>query len=256
MKNIVFLISVCVLLGFSCKKKNKASEESNSSGTTTGILLPSPPNYVIPVPADADGALFASRAPYIFPSFTTLLGKASAFFYTAPGNYNYVDAGIVKCNDSVLVKQSGGSYYFGGKAINYQTYSGIDFTSSITWSVSGNVAPAFTYSTNVFPTDGVLTSPLIMYKNANYNLTLSGASAADSIVIYLTCDSIPVKKTIPGNATSTTIFASQIAASKKSGTNTKGFLNLIPYTIQSKTVSAKKYYLVNSTTATFTVSIQ
>ena len=87
---------------FGCKKKKKDDE------TTTPITLPinppQPPVFTINIPSDADGVLMASQIPHEFTnSYVTQLGQASAFFYTAPGNYNYVDAGMVTCNDSALV---------------------------------------------------------------------------------------------------------------------------------------------------------
>ena len=121
MKKIVLIVLLLVSV-FGCKKKKK--DEETTTPITSTPTNPPAPVLTVNVPLDADGVLMASRIPYEFTNmYVTQLGKASAFFYTAPGNYNYVDAGTVTCNDSIIVKQSGGSYYFGGKAINGQPYS-------------------------------------------------------------------------------------------------------------------------------------
>jgi hypothetical protein len=257
MKNIVYILSVCILLIISCKKKNKNSIDDNSQtqGTTTGVNVPPPPNLIINVPHDANGVLMASRVPYNFGSFTTLVGNASAFFYTSPSDYNYQDAGVVKCNDSILMKQSG-SYYFGGKAINFQTYSGINYTAGSLWNVTGNEAPAINYTITSFPTDANMTSSNLLYKNATYTLTFNGANNSDSVAVYLGCDSQMVKKTIGATTYSVSFTGSEVASTKKHGSTNKGFFNIIPYSLQSASFSSKKYYFINASTSTWTVTIQ
>jgi hypothetical protein len=254
MKKIALIVlALCVFVA--CKKKKKEDE------TTTPIEIPinppQPPVLTINIPADADGVLMASQIPYEFTNnYVTQLGKASAFFYTAPGNYNYLDAGIVTCNDSVLAKQSGGSYYFAGKAINGQPFSGINYGSGSTWSVTGTSSvPAFTFATTSFPSIAALTSSTMIPKTSAYNATFSGGANADSVVVMLVCDSVLLKKTVDVASGMCAFTATQVASVKKHGSVNFSYINFVSYKIQPNTVAAKKYYMVNSITSTYRVNV-
>lgn len=249
------LILTSIIL-FSCKKEN--SNPETTAPTQPPIATPAAPNLIISVPVDANGVLMASRTPHSFlNNYTTVKGNATAFFYVAPGNYNYLDAGVVKCNDSVLVKQSSGAYSFSGHPINGQPVSGIDYSAGSIWTISGtsNVA-AFTFSTAVFPSDAILTSSIYITKTAPYTVTFNGATNSDSVVVMLQCDSVPLKRTVSAVSGSCNFTAAQIGSLKKAGSPNKGYINLISYKIQPNTVSGKKFYMVDSNTATYTVNIQ
>jgi hypothetical protein len=255
MKNVVIFLSICIVLAISCKKKTTTSG-TPAQATTTGLNNPQAPNLVINVPPDANGILIASSVPYTFSdNYSTTLGNASAFFYTSPGNYNYVDAGTVKCNDSVLTKLSGGSYMFSGKAV-HAPQSGIGYSGGSVWNVSGNTAPAFTFTSLAFPSAPTPTSSNLLYKNSNYTLTFSGVANADSISIYFGCDSVVIRKVISGSLNSATYLASEIASVKKAYSSNKGYFNITPYNLKSTSVSGKKYYMANANTSTYTVNIQ
>jgi len=248
---------ILVLLSFlACKKKEKDSD----SGSTVPppVSTPLAPVFFINIPSDAYGVLMASRFPYTFSNnFVTLKGDASAFFYTAPGDYHYVDAGVVKCNDSLLTKQSSGAYVFNSKAKNGQATSGTNYSLGSAWSVAGTSGvPAFTYSITNFPTDAFLTSSILLNKTAPYIATFNGASNSDSVVVLLGCDSVMQKQTVSASSGICNFTQAQVASVKKAGSVNKEYINLISYRIQSNTVSGKKYYLVNSNTATYTVNIQ
>ena len=254
MKKILLIALVFGIL-ISCKKKKNGEEPSTDPVTITPTNPPAP---VLPVtiPADADGVLMASEIGYEFGNgYVTRLGKASAFFYTSPGNYNYVDAGTVLCKDSLLAKISG-SYYFGGKPINGQPYSGINYAAGSTWSVSGTTSvPAFTFSTSTFPSIGALTSGTLISKTSPYTATFSGATNADSVVVMLTGDSVLVqKKTVLASSGSCTFSAAEIGKVKKQVSGVFPSLHIISYTIFANTVSAKKYYMVNSNTNTYRIN--
>jgi hypothetical protein len=255
MKKIAAIL--CVIILFTeCKKKEEAPE------TPTPVLSnPTPPvkpNFFVTIPSDADGVLNASRVPVTFSNnFTTKLGKATAFFYTAPQNYTYVDAGTVSCNDSVLVKQSGGSYSYSGKAVNGQPESGILYTAGSTWSVSGTSSvPSFTFMHSVYPTDATITSATTFTRTAPYTVTYSGVTNADSVVIFFGCDSTLIQKTVSAASGSYAYSAAEVGSVKKKNSGTKGYFSFMPYKLISNTVSSKKYYFLNSTTATYTVTIQ
>lgn len=250
----MFLYLSLVLAVAGCKKKEKASE---SSPVTPPVSVPLAPVFFISIPSDANGVLMASRTPYTFSNnYVTLKGDASAFFYTAPGDYNYVDAGTVKCNDSVLVKQSSGSYYFNSKAKNGQPISGNNYSAGVTWSVTGTSSvPGFTYNISNFPNDALLSSSILLNKNNPYTATFTGAANADSVVVMLGCDSTLQKKTVSVASGSCSFTQAQVASVKKAGSVNKGYINLLSYKIIANTVAGKKYYLVNSNTSTYTVTI-
>ncbi|MGZ4037886.1 MAG: hypothetical protein ACXVPQ_08675 [Bacteroidia bacterium] len=254
MKNAVILLALCLLLAISCKKKN--TDNTTTPSTTAGQNNPPAPNLVINVPSDASGILIASLIPYTFTNnYTTALGNATAFFYTATGNYNYVDAGTVKCNDSILVKQSGGSYMFSGKPL-YQPQSGIEYGSGAVWNVSGSTASAFTFTSSQFPSAATVTSGNLLNKSSNYTLTFSGVSNADSISIYFGCDSLVIRRVVAGTMGAAVYTSTDVASVKKAISTNKGYFNITPYNLKSTTASGKKYYMANANTTTFTVNIQ
>lgn len=251
MKRIVLIIlALGLILG--CKKKKTEEEEATTPVVTTPTNPPAPV-LIMSIPSDADGVLMASRIPYEFGNmYVTQLGKASAFFYTAPGNYNYVDAGTVSCNDSILPKVSG-SYYFGGKPINGQPFSGINYASGSTWTVAGTTSvPSFTFSSPTFPTNAALTSGTLISKSSTYTLTFSGATNADSVVISLSGDSVfNQKKTVHASAGACIFSAAEIGKVKKMGSVNFPYINMTSYSIQSNTVTTKKYYMVNAGTSSY-----
>lgn len=255
MKRLIGFILIA-FIGVSCKKES--SNPSTTTPTQTPIATPAAPNLVITVPADANGVLMASRIPFTFSNnYTTLKGSATAFFYTAPGNYTYVDAGVVKCNDSILTKQSSGSYYFSGTAKNGQPISGIDYAAGSVWSVAGTSSvPAFTFTNAAFPADAMLTSSTLINKSAPYTVTFNGANNSDSVVVMFGCDSVLLKRTIVTTVGTCNFTAAEVGSVKKKYSSNKGYINLISYKIQPNTVSGKKYYMIDSNTATYTVTIQ
>lgn len=255
MKKIVLIVLALGIIA-GCKKK-KADEEETTIPPT--VITPQAPAFVITIPADADGVIWASQTPYEFSNFyVTQLGGASAYFYTAPGNYNYVDAGIVKCNDSTLVKQSSGSYYFGGKAINGQPLSGINYTSGSTWTISGTASvPSFTFANTSFPTIAALTSSTLISKTSAYTVTFNGAVNADSVVVMISGDSTGIQKKIVTAISGACNFsAAEIGKVKKYGSTMFPYINLISYKIQANPVSTKKYYMVNSISSSYRVNVQ
>jgi len=258
MKKIIIIILALALGLFAGCKKKKTDEEPETP-VTPPVATPQAPVFIINIPADADGVLMASQTPYEFTNlYVTQLGGASAYFYTAPGNYNYVDAGTVKCNDTVLIKQSSGSYYFGGKPINGQPFSGINYGAGSTWTISGNASvPGFTFVNTSFPTAAALTSGTLISKTSSYNATFNGASNADSVVVTISGDSTALqKKTVAASSGLCNFSAAEIGAVKKAGSTYFPYINLFAYKIQANIVSTKKYYMVNSITSSYRVNIQ
>lgn len=255
MKKTVLLILAIGLI-FGCKKKK--TEEESSDPITPPIPPASAPVFFISIPSDADGVLMSSQIPFEFSnSYVTQLGSASAFFYTAPGNYNYVDVGIVKCNDSTLVKQSSGSYLFSGKAINGQPLSGINYGSGSSWTVTGTTSvPSFTFANTSFPTIAALTSATLISKTSAYNVTYNGAANADSVVVMITGDSTNIQKKVVGASSGICAFsAAEIGKVKKAGSTNFPYINFISYRIQANAVSSKKYYMVNSISSSYRINI-
>lgn len=254
MKKIALIVLALVVLA-ACKKK-KTEENSNTAPIPPLANNPQNPVTDIFIPADADGVLRASEIPYEFSnSYVTRLGKATAYFYTAPGDFNYVDAGAVKGNDSILVKQSG-AYYFGGKPINGQPKSGINYTGGSTWTVAGTSSvPSFTFSNTSFPTAAALTSGTLISKSVAYNMTYSGVANADSVVIILSGDSTAIqKRTVAASAGGCTFTSAEIGKVKKAGSGNFPYMNIISYNIVANSVSTKKYYIINCNTSTYKIN--
>lgn len=249
-KFVLIVLAFCVVIA--CKKK-KTEEEETTPPVTTNPTNPPAPVLSMNIPSDADGVLMSSRIPHEFGNgYVTQLGKATAFFYTAPGNYNFVDAGTVSCKDSILPKVSG-SYYFNGKPINGQPVSGINYAAGTSWSVTGaSSVPAFTYTTATFPSTAALTSGTLISKASSYTLTFSGAIGADSVVVNLNGDSVLLQRKCVAASTGSCVFtAAELGKVKKMGSVNFPYIHLISYSIQSHTVTTKKYYMVNSSTSSF-----
>jgi hypothetical protein len=251
MKRII-LIALALGLVAACKKKKDDEPEET---VTPAVATPQPVAPPIRIPADADGLLYAYRTQKS-SSYSTYVGDAAAFFYTAPGNYVLVDGGTVKCNDSILVKQSSGSYLYYGKLVTAQPYSGIDYNAGHTWTVSGaGSVPGFTFSNTTFPTNAALTSGTLITKSSPYTCTFASPLNADSVVVQLICDSVQQKKTVAASSGTCNFTAAEVDAVKKQGTTNFTYLNLISYRLQLNAVSTKKYYIVGSITATTRVNI-
>jgi hypothetical protein len=251
MKKIV-LILIAIGIFVACKKKKKEEDEAPVIPPVATSQPVSPP---IRIPADADGLLYAYRIQKS-ASYSTYVGDASAFFYTAPGNFITVDAGTVKCNDSVLIKQSSGSYLYFGKTVGTQPYSGIDYNAGYSWTVTGTSnVPAFTFVNTSFPTNAALTSSTYITKSTPYTCSFAPPLNADSVVITFVCDSVQQKKTVPAASGTCTFSASEVDAVKKAGSTAFPYLHLLSYRIQANVVSAKKYYMVGSTTASWRCNI-
>ena len=255
MKKIVLIVLALGLI-IACKKKKT---DDNQADTVPPTVLPAQaPVFSFNIPSDAYGVLIASQIPHEFTNFyVTQLGGASAFFYTAPGNFTYVDAGTVTCNDSVIVKQSSGSYYFGGKPINGQPVSGINYSGGSTWTVTGSSSvPSFTFANTSFPTMAALTSSTLISKTNPYTATFSGASSADSVVVMISGDSTNLqKKTVVASAGVCNFSAAEIGKVKKYGSTNNPFINFVSYRIQANAVSTKKYYVVSSISSSYKVNV-
>lgn len=255
MKKIA-LIVLALFVVMACKKK-KTEDNSTTATVQPPSNNPSNPVTDIFIPADADGVLRSSEIPYEFSNnYVTRLGKATAYFYTSPGNFNYVDAGVVKANDSTLAKLSG-AYYFGGKPINGQPKSGINYSGGSTWTVTGTSSvPSFTFSNTSFPTMAALTSGTLISKATAYNLTYSGVVNADSVVVILSGDSTAVqKKTVVTSAGGCVFSSAELGKVKKAGTGNFPYINITTYNMVANPVSSKKYYMINSNTSSYRINI-
>ena len=255
MKKIVLIVLAFSLI-VGCKKKKKEEDQTDTIPPT--VLTPQAPVFSFGIPSDADGVLIASQIPHEFTNlYVTQLGQASAYFYTAPGNFTYVDAGTVTCNDSVVVKQGSGYYYFGGKPINGQPVSGINYASGSSWTVTGTTnVPSFTFANTSFPTTAALTSSTLIPKTNPYTVTFSGAANADSVVVMLSGDSTGLqKKTVVATAGQCNFSAAEIGKVKKYGSTNNPFINFVTYRIQANAVSTKKYYMINSISSSYMVNI-
>lgn len=225
-KSILFaLICTMSLLVVSCKKENPEPEEQTPTAST-------PTGSTTPIPSNADGVMWAIRSTSSFQGFAIEIGTAVGIFMN--GTTDLVNVGTVSVNSENLTASSNNAYTF---TPNQTSPTGLDFSNSTDWSVSGgNGHAAFTYdaSSLVFPTGSAITSAATVTKANGYTLTCSSVSGADSTLFLIG----NVSKTVPGSANSCTFSASELSG-LSAGTSV---VMIVPYKLMQATINGKNYY--------------
>ncbi len=260
MKTTIKTLSALILAGTflftSCKKKDDTAPEDTTpttTGSTTGGSASN--NPITPQLSDADGVLIATTAnvtqsiPGATITVNVSMGSAIASLYSSTGGSTLVDGGSVTANDSTLTKQSNNSYIFTPKS------TGISYSSSSRWSVSGNAGnsiPAFTYTANGFPSAPTTPNPSSISKASAYTMTTTSVSNADSLCFQITSGSKTIYKMTNGSQTSYTFPASEMGILDNSS---NAYLTVTAYKFNNTTVSAKKYYVINMNTTNRVTSV-
>jgi hypothetical protein len=215
-------------------------------------VVPTPPMNesasTNPVPGDADGVLVAVSSKSGSGLFSINVGTGVALFYN--GNAELVSAGVVSVNGTELTKAEGNSYYSTPGVSNPQ---GIDFSSDRSWVVEGgNGIPAISYKNNgsnyPMPTTGENTSKDNVSRSADYTVSVSTLTGADSVLFILGS----LTHTAAGNTISHTFKADDIAANLKNG---QAAAMVVPYNLNPRSFSNKKFYFINEAVSTKIVNV-
>ena len=249
MKKIIYLFSALALMVSSCKKDDDTTPSSTSTATA---------GSTVPKLSDADGVFAAIitnnwvSVPFI-GAINTPYGTAVGVISDATGSSTYIDAGTVKCDDTLLVRNSSNNYLF--QASGYSA-TGLSFnTGNAKWEIGGNSAvAAFNYTTTIgFPELDSISSASTINVGASYTLATSSAvTNSDSVIFMIAGPNGNVMKT-KGPGTTSTTFTSAELTSLGSGT---GIAEIVPYSIESKVLNGKKYYFINENAVTKSVKLQ
>jgi len=250
MKSKVILMALVVgTLSFSCGKDDDAPTPAPTTNTPTGGGGNSTGNAQPSFPG-ADASLWAVKSLSVtqvpnFPPITTTMGIGVGVFFDTGSNY--VDVGTVQLNSNTLTKNPNNSYTYTPGQSNP---TGIDFSSGVTWSVTGgNGFSAINKNVTLgFPTVSEITSGTTISKANGYTLTVNNVTGADS-VLFLIGD---VNKTIAGNANSCTFSASELSSLANGAT----VVQVAAYISTNETVGGKLIYYGNETVQTKSATVQ
>lgn len=216
MKKIVFIISVVLAIGVSCKKK------SNSEPVPTG------PSATI---QNAYSMIQTTKHTSDFHGTLIKDSSAMAVFYDKPMQYttgsNYVSAGVVKINDSIL------PYYAG----IYSSYHTPNITLPVRWSVSGSgtLTPFTQTITPDYPryTGGNLL-PDTCIKASGITVNVSGVSnTTQGVSLFLNGSMVSLNKFISNGGNGTVVFSASEIAGMNVNANVTLQLMMSNYNVQS-----------------------
>lgn len=249
MKKIIYIFSALILVASSCKKDDDATPATTTK-TTTVNTTPSWP--------DADGifaAIISNNWVYVplVGSFNMPYGTAAGYVFSSTGATTFIDAGTVKCDDTLLTRDNTNFYTYqgtGGSATGLQFSIG-----NAKWEIGGNSAVVgFNYTTtNGFPEIDSISSSAILTSGSSYTLSTSSViTNSDSVIFVIARGSKSFVVTRGPGTTSHTFSAADIL-SLGAGT---GVVEIIPYSMESKVANGKKYYFLNENTVTKAITIQ
>lgn len=240
---IVLCLSLACMTTFTACKKTTTSSTPSSNAPT------------VSTPSNADGALAAVKvkttqtvAGYTIPID---IGTAVAWFGSAS---SYQDAGNVSTDGNALSK-SNNAYVF---QPSQTTPTGIDFTSSTAWVVSGNSGngiTGFSYTDNSsFPdVDDISNSGTISSSGA-FTLSATSVPYGDSVIFVVAGSQNHVTYTAPSGTSSHTFSAAEMATVGAAG-NSTGLLQIAPYRVNHQTINGKSYYFIKETCVSKFVTI-
>ena len=230
---LVFAISLACLSTFTACNKSTPTPTAPSSSAPS-----------VSTPSNADGVLAAVQVittqtvgGFIVP---INIGTAAAWFGSAS---SYQDAGNVTTDGNALTKSSN-AYIFQPTTANP---SGLSFTSSTAWVVTGNTAnsiAAINYTDNSsFPSITDISTSGTVSTSGSYTLSATSAVSGDSVIFVIAGPNGHVTHTGGPNASSYTFTASEMASVGTSSNNT-GLLQIAPYRVNHQTINSKSYYFV------------
>lgn len=220
-----------------CKKDDDDVNGGNNSGST---------------PTLGAGTLVAVKSQTVqstpIGDMTIDIGTAVAVFGADAGWSSFVDGGTVKVNDNALSKMPNSSYVF---TPGVASPTGIDFGSSITWSVAGNSStgvPAFDHTvTGGFPSVGSVNVDDNVSKAAGLTVPISGVSNADSLYINVN----EVVKVLPASATSANFSSADLS----SLSNGQGIVSIAAVKYTNQAYGGKTFYFLNQAVKQKSVTI-
>lgn len=247
------------LMVVACKKTETPEPEPEPTPTPQQPQTTPQPTNPTPTPSDAKG-VFAAVKTLSFvevPGVGTVqtdIGVASAAVWETQGTF--IDAGTVSLNNNSLTKNSNNSYAFTPSATST---TGIDLSSNRTWNISGNSTNNVPAISNFnppigFPTLGNISGNISTVTKSS-GVTLTSAAPinnADSVIFAVHGPSGSAMKTRPGNTTSYSFTSGELA---NIGAGS-GFIQIVSYKIHGQTFSGKKYYFINESVVTKSVTIQ
>ncbi|MFN8154937.1 MAG: hypothetical protein U0Y08_11660 [Bacteroidia bacterium] len=250
MKKLSYVLMLALLAGITSCKKDDETTDNGGGGSTT------PTVNTTPTYSDADGVLAAvyTNNWITMPFVGTMnmpIGTAVAAFSSTTGGSTYVDAGVVKCEDSTLTKNSSNAYYFNPSM--YNPY-GLSLGGNVSWDVAGNASvPVINYTTSgVIPSVDSISNGTTINKSNAYTLSVMGSiSNSDSVIFVVAGPSATLMVTRPAGTTSHTFSATEMGTIGSGS----GVVEVVPYNWESTTISGKKFYFVNEAAATKLVTI-
>lgn len=235
------------LLATACSKDDddSATPEPTGGGSTNNNAA-----STTPLVNGADGALFAVstattyEVPFVGPIAIDLNTGVGVFYDDAGAKVN---AGTVRCNDSLFTFQNG-AYYFQQSIGNI---TGLDFGPGVNWNVTGGSGiPAFTRSITSIPMPSVgdVNSATTINRATDYTLSVPFVSGADSV--YYTVGGL-LKRT-GGGATSCVFTAAELGT-LNAGTN---IVQVAAFTYYGENIGGKDIYFGKERVITKSVTLQ
>ncbi|HMR17659.1 MAG TPA: hypothetical protein PKA53_00040 [Sphingobacterium sp.] len=239
---VFLVVNTCMLT--SCDK-----EDADPQGSA---MFPVP-SY--PQPDDADAVLVAVKAstPFAMPvqvpgmpvtEMNMEYGMGVALF---KGN---TQAGSVRLNNTEL-KFTNGVHVWQPDftdLTNPSAITGVDLSGAISWEVTN---PNISANLSSLPTMPKVTSAKVVTKVDGYTLTNNASNSAAKILyaIYSSNGKYVMKEDRPGNSTSVTFSAAELA---ELGSTKNGIIQANAYFITNQTIDGKKVYFVRQSSYSVT----
>ena len=228
-----YLVLALALTGLttftSCKKDSSTTAPSSSAPTITP-------------PSDADGALAAvqviSTQTVAGITIPINIGTAVAWFGTSS---SYQDAGTVTCDGNTLTKNNNAYVY----QPTQSKPTGIDFTSSTAWTVSGgSTVTAFNHTDNSsFPGIDDISGGTEVQTSGSYTLSATTGVTGDSVIFVVSGPKATVTRVGGPNSSQHTFTAAEMASVGTTSGMT-GLIQIAPYRLNRQTINSKKYYFI------------
>lgn len=240
----------------SCDKTTTTTTPTTNTPTNT---TPTSPTPVTPSVGNFYGVMAAVKMDFSYEvpvigqtKISSQIGVAT-FYDNNNGSGNIVDAGTVSVNSNTFDKQSNNSY------TSDATKTDLGFSNGVNWKVTGgNGIPSINYThSGSFPGySGTLPTEIDKSKDLEIDLG-SKVTGADSVYLVLITGSTTIIKHYDGNPAPS---KGVIPASELSGltnvTDNSAYLEVVPFTYKTPTVSGKQFVAIKETAAVAGVNIK
>lgn len=238
----LLILSLLTISITSCKKKEKTDADNPMSGAT--------PMPTYPTPTDADAVLVAVKSSIPSPvqmpgmgmDITVDIGLGVAVLK------NNAKADKVLLNNTELKFTNGVHTWMPDfKNVTDPTnVTGINLNGNISWEITN---PNISKTLSGIPGKPTVTSGKTITKSQGFVINNSRASGADEVLYAIYSGSKYVMKTLPGNSTSCTFTAAELA---ELGTTKNAIVQTNAYAITSETIGGKKVYFVRQSSYSMT----